>query len=174
MIDSQAPRLEEELGKVIGQGAQGFAFAVIAVFLFLLQLRPRPFAGIANAIRPTIIIALSIPLSVMVTMLVMALLDWPMNFMSLAGLAIAVGRIVDDSIVVLENIYRHIQEGSPRAVAVIATPPRRSARTGRRVHPDHRGRIRSPGISSPEWWGNSSPPSPRPSAFPCWRPPWWP
>ena len=127
VIDSQAPRLEEELGKVIGQGAQGFAFAVIAVFLFLLQLRPRPFAGIANAIRPTIIIALSIPLSVMVTMLVMALLDWPMNFMSLAGLAIAVGRIVDDSIVVLENIYRHIQEGSPRAVAVIAATQEVSA-----------------------------------------------
>ncbi len=120
VVDSQAPRLEEELGKVIGQGMQGFIFAVAAVFLFLLQLRPRPFAGIANAIRPTIIIALSIPLSVMITMLVMALLDWTLNFMSLAGLAIAVGRIVDDSIVVLENIYRHIQEGSPRAVAVIA------------------------------------------------------
>ncbi len=128
VIDSQAPRLEGELGKVIRQGAQGFLFAVTAVFLFLLQLRPRPFAGIANAIRPTIIIGLSIPLSVMVTMLVMALFDWTLNFMSLAGLAIAVGRIVDDSIVVLENIYRHIQEGSPRAVAVIAatqevTPP---------------------------------------------------
>ena len=126
VIDSQAPRLEGELGKVIRQGAQGFLFAVTAVFLFLL--RPRPFAGIANAIRPTIIIGLSIPLSVMVTMLVMALFDWTLNFMSLAGLAIAVGRIVDDSIVVLENIYRHIQEGSPRAVAVIAatqevTPP---------------------------------------------------
>ena len=120
VVDSQAPRLEEELGKVIGQGMQGFIFAVAAVFLFLLQLRPRPFAGIANAIRPTIIIALSIPLSVMITMLVMALFDWTLNFMSLAGLAIAVGRIVDDSIVVLENIYRHIHEGSPRAVAVIA------------------------------------------------------
>ena len=120
VIDSQAPRLEEELGKVLGQGIQGFFFAVIAVFLFLLQLRPRPFAGIVNTLRPTAIIALSIPLSVMVTMLVMALLDWTVNFMSLAGLAIAVGRIVDDSIVVLENIYRHIQEGSPRAVAVIA------------------------------------------------------
>ena len=120
VMESQAPRLEEELGKVIGQGIQGFAFAVLAVFLFLLQLRPRPLAGIANALRPTIIIALSIPLSVMITMLVMALFDWTLNFMSLAGLAIAVGRIVDDSIVVLENIYRHIQEGSPRAVAVIA------------------------------------------------------
>ena len=120
VVESQAPRLEEELGKVLGQGLQGFFFAVIAVFLFLLQLRPRPLAGIANTIRPTIIIALSIPLSVMITMLVMALFDWTMNFMSLAGLAIAVGRIVDDSIVVLENIYRHIQEGSPRAVAVIA------------------------------------------------------
>ncbi len=120
VMESQAPRLEEELGKVVSQGSQGFAFAVLAVFLFLLQLRPRPFAGIANTLRPTIIIALSIPLSVMITMLVMALFDWTLNFMSLAGLAIAVGRIVDDSIVVLENIYRHIQEGSPRAVAVIA------------------------------------------------------
>ena len=119
VMESQAPRLEEELGKVISQGIQGFAFAVLAVFLFLLQLRPRPFAGIANAVRPTIIIALSIPLSVMITMLVMAIFNWTLNFMSLAGLAIAVGRIVDDSIVVLENIYRHIQEGSPRAVAVI-------------------------------------------------------
>ena len=120
VMESQAPRLEEELGKVIGQGIQGFAFAVLAVFLFLLQLRPRPFAGVVNTLRPTIIIALSIPLSVMITMLVMALFDWTLNFMSLAGLAIAVGRIVDDSIVVLENIYRHIQEGSPRAVAVVA------------------------------------------------------
>ena len=119
VMESQAPRLEEELGKVISQGFQGFAFAILAVFLFLLQFRPRPLAGIVNTLRPTVIIALSIPLSVMITMLVMALFDWTLNFMSLAGLAIAVGRIVDDSIVVLENIYRHIQEGSPRSVAVI-------------------------------------------------------
>ena len=119
VMDSQAPRLEEELSKVVSQGVQGFAFAVIAVFVFLLQVRPALFSGVINTIRPTVIIALSIPLSVMVTMLVMAIFDWNMNFMSLAGLAIAVGRIVDDSIVVLENIYRHIQNGSPRAVAVI-------------------------------------------------------
>ena len=92
---------------------QGFIFAVAAVFLFLLQLRPRPFAGIANAIRPTIIIALSIPLSVMITMLVMALFDWTLNFMSLAGLAIAVGRIVDDSIVVLETFTGTSRRAAP-------------------------------------------------------------
>ena len=119
VMDSQAPRLEEELSKVVSQGAQGFAFAVIAVFVFLLQVRPHIVSGVINTIRPTAIIAVSIPLSVMVTMLVMAGFDWTMNFMSLAGLAIAVGRIVDDSIVVLENIYRHIREGSDRAVAVI-------------------------------------------------------
>ncbi len=119
VMDSQAPRLEEELSKVIDQGAQGFVFAVIAVFVFLLQVRPTLVSGVINTLRPTLIIALSIPLSVMVTILVMAVFDWKMNFMSLAGLAIAVGRIVDDSIVVLENIHRHIQEGSPRSVAVI-------------------------------------------------------
>ena len=120
ILESQAPRLETELNKVITQGLQGFGFAVLAVFLFLLQVRPRVVAGIANSLRPTIIIGASIPLSVMLTMLVMAAFDWNLNFMSLAGLAIAVGRIVDDSIVVLENIYRHIQEGSARATAVIA------------------------------------------------------
>ena len=119
VMDSQAPRLEEELSKVITQGAQGFAFAVIAVFVFLLQVRPHIASGVINTFRPTAIIAVSIPLSIMVTMLVMAVFDWTLNFMSLAGLAIAVGRIVDDSIVVLENIYRHIQGGSARAAAVI-------------------------------------------------------
>ena len=119
VVDSQAPRLEEELSKVISQGVQGFVFAVIAVFVFLMQIRPAVLSGTINTLRPTAIIATSIPLSVMVTFLVMAAFDWNMNFMSLAGLAIAVGRIVDDSIVVLENIYRHIQNGSARSVAVI-------------------------------------------------------
>ena len=119
VVADQGPELEAELNGVTNQGVQGFAFAVVAVFVFLLQLRPRLLAGILNSLRHTVIIALSIPLSVMLTMVVMAAMDWTLNYMSLAGLAIAVGRIVDDSIVVLENIYRHIQEGSPRAVAVV-------------------------------------------------------
>ena len=112
ILYNDGPSLEEQLVNVVGQGGLGFVIAVFAIFLFLLQLRPTAIRGILNTLRPTLITAISIPLSVMITMLVMAVSDWSLNFMSLAGLAIAVGRIVDDSIVVLENIYRHLAVGS--------------------------------------------------------------
>lgn len=114
VLYNDGPALEEQLANVVGQGGLGFIIAVSAIFLFLLQLRPTAIRGILQTLRPTLIIAISIPLSIMITVLVMAVSDWTLNFMSLAGLAIAVGRIVDDSIVVLENIYRHVQAGSQR------------------------------------------------------------
>lgn len=114
VLYNDGPELEEQLTSVVGQGGLGFVIAVIAIFLFLLQLRPTVIRGILQTLRPTVIIAISIPLSIMITILVMAVMDWTLNFMSLAGLAIAVGRIVDDSIVVLENIYRHVQAGATR------------------------------------------------------------
>ncbi len=114
VLYNDGPELEEQLANVASQGGLGFVIAVFAIFIFLLQLRPTAIQGILNSLRPTLIIAISIPLSVMITVLVMAILDWTLNFMSLAGLAIAVGRIVDDSIVVLENIYRRLQAGSRR------------------------------------------------------------
>ena len=119
LLENDGPQLQEQLSRVIGQGVQGFGIAVLAIFLFLLQIRPSAVRGILNTLRPTVIIAISIPLSVMITMSVMAVFSWTINFMSLAGLAIAVGRIVDDSIVVLENTYRHVQAGEPRAQAAI-------------------------------------------------------
>jgi len=114
VLYNDGPELEEQLANVVGQGGLGFAIAVFAIFIFLLQLRPSAIRGILNTLRPTLIIAISIPLSIMITVLIMAVFDWTLNFMSLAGLAIAVGRIVDDSIVVLENIYRHVQAGGRR------------------------------------------------------------
>ena len=119
LLQNDGPQLQEELASVIDQGAQGFGIAVLAIFLFLLQIRPTALRGIANTLRPTLIIAISIPLSVMITMSVMATFSWTINFMSLAGLAIAIGRIVDDSIVVLENTYRHVQAGEPPATVAI-------------------------------------------------------
>ena len=118
-LTNDGPELEAQLSSVTRQGAQGFAIALLAIFLFLLQIRPTVIRGVLNTLRPTVIIGLSIPLSVMITMVVMASFDWTLNFMSLSGLAIAVGRIVDDSIVVLENTYRHVQSGEPRASAAI-------------------------------------------------------
>ena len=114
VLYNDGPELEEQLTNVVGQGGLGFVIAVIAIFLFLLQLRPTVIRGVLQTLRPTVIIAISIPLSIMITVLVMAVMDWTLNFMSLAGLAIAVGRIVDDSIVVLENIYRHVRAGATR------------------------------------------------------------
>lgn len=114
VLYNDGPELEEQLANVVGQGGLGFVIAIFAIFIFLLQLRPNAVRGILNTLRPTLIIAISIPLSIMITVLVMGIFDWTINFMSLAGLAIAVGRIVDDSIVVLENIYRHVQTGGQR------------------------------------------------------------
>lgn len=73
--------------------------ALLAALVTLLFLRN---------IRTTIIALLSIPLSIFVTMFFMKQMDYSLNMMTLAGIAVAVGRVVDDSIVVIENLYRRI------------------------------------------------------------------
>ena len=77
----------------------GTLLAVLVIFLFLLD------------IRPTFITGLSIPISIIATFTAMNFLGFTINFMTLLGLSLAVGILVDDSIVVVENIYRKIQEG---------------------------------------------------------------
>lgn len=63
--------------------------------------------------RPTLVVALSIPLSVVVALVAMYFTGITINVMSLAGLALGVGMLVDNSIVVIENIYRHHSDGMP-------------------------------------------------------------
>ena len=114
-LSNNGPQVRESLESLLREGSLGFLFAVAVVFIFLLNVRPSLMRGIALSLRPTAIIAISIPLSVLTGILMMSLFtDISLNFMSLAGLAIAVGRVVDDSIVVLENIYRHIHLGESR------------------------------------------------------------
>lgn len=73
-------------------------------------------------VRPTLIIALAIPVSVLGTFVVMTAAGRNLNVISLAGMAFAVGMVVDNAIVVLENIDRHIHMGkSPRVAAYEAT-----------------------------------------------------
>ncbi len=85
----------------------------LAVLVLLLFLRTFP---------PTFIIATSIPISIIGTFLLMTLLGRNINVISLAGMAFAAGMVVDNSIVVLENIYRHYQSGeNPREAAYKGT-----------------------------------------------------
>ncbi|NLC44827.1 MAG: MMPL family transporter, partial [Clostridiales bacterium] len=83
---------------------------VLAVLLLLLFLRD---------FRPTIVIAFSIPISLMAAITLMYFTDVTLNVISLSGLALGVGMLVDNSIVVIDNIYRMRQEGVPVVKAAI-------------------------------------------------------
>ncbi|BCR03918.1 acriflavin resistance protein [Desulfuromonas versatilis] len=83
---------------------------LLAVTVLLLFLR---------SLAPTLIVATAIPISVIGTFIVMTLFGRTLNVISLAGLAFAVGMVVDNAIVVLENIYRHRQLGKEKKAAAI-------------------------------------------------------
>lgn len=86
----------------------GTILAVIVIFLFLLD------------IRPTFIAGLAIPISLIATFTIMKALGFTINFMTLLALSLAVGILIDDAIVVIENIYRHIDMGEPARKAAFA------------------------------------------------------
>ncbi len=101
--------LESQDG-LLREGGLGALFAVLTIFLFLFSL------------RSTLVAAISIPLSVLTALVLMQVADISLNVMTLGGLAVAVGRVVDDAIVVLENIYRHRALGEDRLTASINGP----------------------------------------------------
>ncbi len=88
---------------LLREGGLGAVFAVLTIFLFLFNL------------RSTLIAAVSIPLSILTALVIMGAAGITLNILTLGGLAVAVGRVVDDSIVVLENIYRHRALGEDRS-----------------------------------------------------------
>ena len=114
VVTDQGPEIQGQIDNLVREGTFGFLFAVSVVFAFMLTIRPTLVRGFFNTLRPTVVIGLSIPLSVFTGILLMYWQDMTLNFMTLGGLAISVGRVVDDSIVVLENVYRHIQGGRER------------------------------------------------------------
>jgi CzcA family heavy metal efflux pump len=86
--------------------AIGGAFSILILFMFLKSL------------RATIIAALSIPLSLIISFVFLHLTGDTLNLMSLGGLAVAIGLIIDDTVVVIENIARHLAEGQTGDAAV--------------------------------------------------------
>ena len=114
IVSDQGPEIQQQIDALLSEALYGFLFAVGVVFIFMLTIRPTVVRGILTTLRPTLVIALSIPLSIFTGILLMTWQDMTLNFMTLGGLAISVGRVVDDAIVVLENVYRHIQAGRER------------------------------------------------------------
>ena len=114
IVSDQGPEIQQQIDTLLSEALYGFLFAVAVVFIFMLSIRPTMVRGLLTTLRPTIVIALSIPLSIFSGILLMTWQDMTLNFMTLGGLAISVGRVVDDAIVVLENVYRHIQAGRER------------------------------------------------------------
>ncbi len=83
---------------------------ILAIFILLLFLRD---------IRPTLVVAISIPASVLFALVMMYFTGVTLNIISLSGLALGVGMLVDNSIVVIENIYRLRRQGVPTKEAAI-------------------------------------------------------
>ena len=81
---------------------------VLAIVILLVFLRDW---------RLTFIAAMTLPLAVLITFLVMNLFGESINLMSMGGLAVAIGLVIDDAVVVVEGIHRRVQEGSPTAIA---------------------------------------------------------
>jgi len=107
VIFDQAPFVERSIDGLTTEGLLGLAMAVLVILLFLLSL------------RSTIVTAVSIPLSVLVALIALWIADYSLNLLTLGALTIAVGRVVDDSIVVLENIKRHLGYGEDKRRAIL-------------------------------------------------------
>jgi HAE1 family hydrophobic/amphiphilic exporter-1 len=108
VIFDQAPYVERSIEDLTTEGLLGLAFAVLVILVFLLS------------VRSTLVTAVSIPLSVVIALIALWLGDYSLNMLTLGALTIAVGRVVDDSIVVLENIKRHLEYGEAKRDAVLA------------------------------------------------------
>lgn len=102
----------------IENSINGLTEAVLLAFLFVILV----IMFFLGRWRATLIIILSIPISLISAFIYLMVVDSSINIISLSSLTIAVGIVVDDAIVVLENIMRHIQRGSrPREASIYAT-----------------------------------------------------
>ncbi|WP_043264016.1 efflux RND transporter permease subunit [Streptomyces sp. CT34] len=107
IASDQGPQVSKSIESLTTEGLLGLAMAVIVILVFLLSL------------RSTLVTAVSIPLSVVITLIVLWTGNLSLNMLTLGALTIAIGRVVDDSIVVLENIKRHLGYGEERREAIL-------------------------------------------------------
>ena len=107
IVYDAAEYINQSIDSTIKMIYEGALLAVLVLFLFLRNM------------RSTLIIFTAIPLSIIATFILMYFYGTTLNLITMGGLALGVGRIVDDSIVVFENIYRHRSLGLPPMEAAV-------------------------------------------------------
>ncbi len=105
--NDQGELIDTSVSNVLSALIFGAIFAIAVILVFL------------RSIKATIIVGVAIPFSVVATFVLMYFSGMSLNIMSLGGLALGVGMLVDNSIVVIENIYRHLKKNESRKQAAI-------------------------------------------------------
>ncbi|WP_148667430.1 efflux RND transporter permease subunit, partial [Arthrobacter sp. Hiyo1] len=106
-VFDQAPYIEKSIKDLTTEGLLGLGFAVAVILVFLMS------------VRSTLVTAVSIPLSLLITFIGISATHYSLNILTLGALTIAIGRVVDDSIVVIENIKRHLSYGEHKLGAIL-------------------------------------------------------
>jgi HAE1 family hydrophobic/amphiphilic exporter-1 len=102
--------VENSLNQVTSTAFSGAMLAILILFIFL------------RSAKPTLIIGVSIPISIIITIMTMYFANLTLNLMTMAGLVLGIGMLVDNSIVILENIYHYREKGAKlKTAAVIGT-----------------------------------------------------
>lgn len=110
IIRDDTESIRDTIKTLLDSAWQGLVLAVIILFIFLCSF------------KTTIIIAISIPLSLVITLLAMNMVGITLNMMTMTGLILGVGMIVDASIVIIDNIYAYRNRGAkPRIAAILGT-----------------------------------------------------
>ena len=105
VVFDQSAFVKEAIRTVLHEGLLGLALTSLMILIFL------------GSMRATFAVFLSIPLSALATFVVLSLMGSTVNTMILGGIALAFSRVIDNSVISLENIFRHLEMGSSPAVA---------------------------------------------------------
>lgn len=107
-VFDQSPFIQQSIDDLVHEGILGLVFAVLVILVFLLS------------VRATLITAISIPLSLLLTMIGLWQTGYSLNMLTLSALTISIGRVVDDSIVVIEAIRRRHTMGGTKFSNILA------------------------------------------------------
>lgn len=107
VVSDNTTMIDATMKEVYSSAITGALLAVIVIFIFLRNL------------KCSFIIGLSLPISILITLMCMSFMNLTVNMMTMAGLILGMGMVVDSSIVILENIYLHREKGEKPAIAAI-------------------------------------------------------